>query len=153
MILCDIGNTSYHFLDEDDHNYKEYVDKFDPSRMKKQIFYISVNVKEDQKLQHLDNWIDLSQYVDRQKYYPMMGIDRIVGCEAIEDGLIVDAGSAVTVDLMQKGEYKGGFIYPGVQKMAQTYQNISSALDYSFNFEVDLDKMAKNPQDSISYGI
>ena len=36
--------------------------------------------------------------------------------------------------------------------MAQTYKNISSALAYSFNFELDLDKMPKNSQDAISYG-
>lgn len=36
--------------------------------------------------------------------------------------------------------------------MEQTYKNISLALEYSFNFELDLDKMPKNSQDAISYG-
>jgi type III pantothenate kinase len=36
--------------------------------------------------------------------------------------------------------------------MQETYTNISSRLDYSFNFECDLDIMPKNSQDAISYG-
>ena len=81
-----------------------------------------------------------------------MGIDRIVACESIIDGLIIDAGSAITVDVVKGGVFEGGFIYPGVNAMAQTYKNISIALDYSFNFELDLGKMPKNSQDAISYG-
>ena len=85
-------------------------------------------------------------------YYETMGIDRIVASEAIESGIIIDAGSAVTVDIVKNGKFAGGFIYPGVNDMSQTYKKISSALDYSFNFECDLDIMPKNSQDAISYG-
>jgi type III pantothenate kinase len=36
--------------------------------------------------------------------------------------------------------------------MEKTYANISPALHYSFNFELNLDKMPKNSVDAISYG-
>ncbi len=151
MFLCDIGNTSYHFL-KDDLDFKEVALSFDPSTIKEKIFYICVNRDVQKVLNSLDNWINLASYIDMQKYYKTMGIDRIIACGAINDGIIVDAGSAITVDLVKKGEFVGGFIYPGLKAMNETYKNISPALSFSFNFECDLDIMPKNSQDAISYG-
>ncbi|QFR44213.1 type III pantothenate kinase [Sulfurimonas sp. CVO] len=151
MILCDIGNTTYHFLDKE-REYKESVKLFDPSSFKDIVFYICVNVEAKKLLKHLKNWIDLSQYIDFSKYYATMGIDRIMACEAITQGVVVDAGSAVTVDIVKNSKFEGGFIYPGIKAIGKTYKNISNALDYSFNFELDLDKMPKNSRDAISYG-
>jgi len=168
MLLCDIGNSSYHFLEVnseyfkniDDLNYQNTVEKdykedssvFNPSDIKEKVFYICVNQNVKTKLKKLQNWIDLSQYVEMSKYYKTMGIDRVMACEAVKDGVILDAGSAVTVDLVKEKKFIGGFIYPGVQAMSETYKNISTALDYSFNFECDLDIMPKNSRDAISYG-
>ena len=151
MLLCDIGNTSYHFLDGDN-DYKESVGSFDPQSISENIFYICVNHKLKKSLQKLDNWIDLSKKIDMTFYYETMGIDRIVACEAIENGIIIDAGSAITVDVVKDGVFSGGFIYPGVGAMNKTYADISSALEYSFNFDIDLEKLPKNSQDAISYG-
>jgi type III pantothenate kinase len=151
MLLCDIGNTSFHFLDGDD-DYKESVEEFSVKTMKERVFYISVNQEVNESLKTLDNWINIAPYIDRKNYYESMGIDRVVACEAIEDGVVVDAGSAITVDVVKNGVFEGGFIYAGVNAMSKTYKNISSALEYSFNFELDLDKMPKNSKDAISYG-
>ncbi len=151
MLLCDIGNTTYHFL-ENDNSFKKSVKDFDPSDIKKKVYYICVEPKVKKTLAKLENWIDLSQYIDIKKYYPTMGIDRILACEAIDDGVIIDAGSAITVDLVKNGEFKGGFIYPGINKMRDTYKEISSALDYEFNFDLDTKTLPKNSQDAISYG-
>ena len=151
MLLCDIGNSTYHFLDKDK-EYKKDVKLFDPSTMKEKIFYICVNPHVKEVLKQLKNWIDLSLYADMRNYYETMGVDRIMACEAIKNGVIVDAGSAVTVDIVKEGRFEGGFIYPGARAMSEAYKNISSALEYSFNFEVDLDKMPKNSRDAISYG-
>ncbi|PNV83733.1 MAG: pantothenate kinase [Sulfurimonas sp.] len=151
MLLCDIGNTTYHFFDEYK-SYKKDTKFFIPSSVAEEVFYICVNEQVKELLKPLKNWIDLSGYVDRKNYYDTMGIDRIMACEAIEEGVIVDAGSAVTVDIVKNGKFEGGFIYPGVRAMGECYKNISSALGYSFNFELDLDKMPKNSRDAISYG-
>ncbi|MDF1879017.1 type III pantothenate kinase [Sulfurimonas sp. SAG-AH-194-C20] len=151
MILCDIGNTSYHFLDEQK-DYKKDVETFNALSVDEKVYYISVNSNVNAVLEKLDNWIDLSQFIDRKKYYETMGIDRIFAVEAVTNTVIVDAGSAITVDVVKYGNFEGGFIYPGVDAMRQTYKNISPALDYSFNFDLDLDIMPKNSQDAISYG-
>ncbi|MDB2562274.1 type III pantothenate kinase [Sulfurimonas sp.] len=151
MFLCDIGNTSYHFLNKRN-DYKESVKTFDPQTIQETIYYICVNVEVKKKLDTLENWIDLSQYIDKKNYYETMGIDRIFACEAISDGVVVDAGSAITVDLVEAGVFKGGFIYPGIEAMSETYKNISLALDYPFNYDVDISSLPKNSRDAISYG-
>lgn len=151
MLLCDIGNTSFHFFNGEK-DYKKDVKSFDSSTITEKVFYICVNPQLIEVLKLLKNWVDLSLHVDMSKYYETMGIDRIMACEAIDNGIIIDAGSAITVDIVKEGIYNGGFIYPGIKAMSKTYKNISSVLDYSFNFECDLDIMPKNSQDSISYG-
>lgn len=151
MLLCDIGNTSYHFLDGET-DYKKDRLSFDPSTIKEEIHYICVNPKVKTILKDLPNWIDLSTKLDMSKYYETMGVDRMVASEAIENGIIIDAGSAITVDVIKDGIFEGGFIYPGLNAMRETYKNISSALDYPFNFDLDLNTLAKNSTDAISYG-
>ncbi|MEA3330186.1 MAG: type III pantothenate kinase [Campylobacterota bacterium] len=151
MLLCDIGNTSYHFYSERE-DYKEDAKTFNPHAITEKTFYICVNPHAKKILKDLDNWIDLSWHLEMRHYYDTMGIDRVVACEAVNDGIIIDAGSAITVDIVRSGVFEGGFIYPGMKAMAQTYKNISSVLDYSFNFECELDIMPKNSRDAISYG-
>lgn len=151
MILCDIGNTSYHFY-EDALTFKEDTETFDPSTIKENIYYICVHPEIKKRLKVLTNWIDISIFVDYTNYYNTMGIDRIIACEAIDEGVVIDAGSAITVDRIKQGVFQGGFIYPGIAAIQETYKNISEALVYSFNYKVDLDKMPKNSQDAVSYG-
>jgi type III pantothenate kinase len=154
MLLCDIGNTSYHFFDtstQDD--YKINKKKFEPSTINTTIYYICVEPNIKKVLKNLKNWIDISANIDIQKYYPTMGIDRIIACEAIEhDGIIIDAGSAITVDIVKNATFRGGFIYPGIRAMNGAYKDISKALDYDFNFNIDLKTLPKNSQDAITYG-
>ncbi|RLA69794.1 MAG: pantothenate kinase [Epsilonproteobacteria bacterium] len=151
MLLCDIGNTSYHFYDEE-RDYKASVSDFEPSILTETLYYISVNADLEKKLESLVNWIDLRPFIDWENYYETMGIDRVMACEAIENGVIIDAGSALTVDVVKNGVFEGGFITPGVKIMQDSYARISPRLDYSFNFDLDLDKMPKNSRDAISYG-
>ncbi len=151
MILCDIGNTSYHFLDGQ-RDFKESVNSFNPTSITKEVYYISVNSAVNEQLRHLENWINLASFIDMDKYYATMGIDRVVASMAVEDGIVIDAGSAITVDVVKDSVFMGGFIYPGVRAMSACYKNISPALDYSFNFSLDLETLPKNSQDAISYG-
>jgi len=151
MLLCDIGNTTYHFLDGE-LSFKKSVASFNPLKMKEKIYFISVNKKVNTELKGLSNWINLAQYIDMGNYYDTMGIDRIVACETVQNGVIIDAGSAVTVDVVKNGKFQGGFIYPGVAAMQKSYENISSSLAYSFNFDLPLNVIPKNSQNAISYG-
>ncbi|NPA60054.1 MAG: type III pantothenate kinase [Epsilonproteobacteria bacterium] len=151
MTFCDIGNTSYHFLRGND-DFKEMVESFEPSSFKEKVFYICVNPLLKEKLQVLENWIDLSSFIDIDNYYKTMGIDRIVASMAVTDAVIVDAGSAITVDVIKNDKFDGGFICVGLDAMHKAYTDISSALDYEFNFEINLERLPKNSQDAISYG-
>lgn len=150
MLLCDVGNTSYHFYD----GMKAWrcSSDFDPYSVADRVAYINVNARVQQQIENCSNWFDLALHVRWEKYYETMGIDRIMACEALENGIIIDAGSAITVDVMRKGVHEGGFIYPGVRAMQETYKRLSSRLDYAFNFDLDFGKMPKNSQDAISYG-
>lgn len=151
MLLCDIGNTSYHFYNKY-RDFKKDTRVFNPASIKEKVFYICVNQRVSKKIAPLKNWTDLSNFIDRSKYYETMGIDRIAACQAIDNGVIIDAGSAITVDIVRDGVFEGGFISPGLKKMHQAYKNISPALDYNFNFNIDLTKLPKNTPDAISYG-
>jgi len=149
MKLFDIGNSRVHLYE--DSVIKHFsADDFDYKKIKEKVFYISVNKTVSKRLKHLPNWVDLSGYL--KLFYETMGIDRQVVCMAESNGVIIDAGSAITVDVMENGEYGGGYILPGLLAMQSCYSTISPALDTSFNFELSLDKMATNTRDSITFG-
>jgi len=149
MKLFDIGNSRVHFYDGSIIEHFN-ADEFDYKKVKEKVFYISVNKTISKRLKNFSNWIDLSIYV--KLFYETIGIDRQVVCMVESDGIIIDAGSAITVDLMENGEYSGGYILPGLSAMQNCYRTISPALDTSFNFELSLDKMATNTRDSITFG-
>lgn len=151
MNLCDIGNTSVDMI-FNAQRLKLSADTFHPESISEKMFYISVNRLVSERIQNYSNWHDLRSLVEIEKYYPSMGIDRIMACEAVDNGIIVDAGSAITVDIMSDGTYQGGFISLGIHSAREAYAKLSKALDVSFNFEVDLAKMAKNTPDSITIG-
>ena len=151
MTLCDIGNTTVDILEKGIRR-KIPLKEFDPEALDGDVWYANVNQALDEKLENLPHWRNITTLIEKEKYYPTMGIDRILVCEAIEEGVIVDAGSAITVDVMSDGIYQGGFISLGLRSAHEAYARLSPALDVSFNFEVDLDKMAKNTPDSVTIG-
>lgn len=151
MILCDVGNSSVDLFYVGKRT-KLSAEDFDPATVQDSVYYVSVNASFNERIQNYTNWYNLRQLIDWEKYYPTMGIDRIMVCEAVEEGVIVDAGSAITVDVMRGGVYQGGFIALGLRAAQSAYANLSGALDVSFNFEVDLAKMAKNTPDALTVG-
>jgi type III pantothenate kinase len=151
MILCDIGNTTVDIY-ENGISRKVILVKFQPELLMGEVWYVSVNQALTKIVESLENWHNIVALIDWNKYYGTMGVDRVVVCEAIEEGVIVDAGSAITVDVMKDKEYQGGFIALGLKNGQKAYRELSPALDVSFNFEVDLAKMAKNTPDAITIG-
>ncbi len=153
MLLCDVGNTSYHFYDtETGRDYRRPAEGFDPQTVKRRVYYICVNAAAAEALCAADGWVDIEPFVDRTRYYDTMGIDRIAACEAVDEGVIVDAGSAITVDVVEAGKFAGGFIVPGLAAMHEAYRRLSPRLDHSFNFDMPLDKMPTNSADALTYG-
>lgn len=151
MILCDIGNTYFHFY----HNgciWKESEKTL--SFKQEQIFYISVNPNFESKFLKLQpQAINLAPYFRLDTGYEGLGIDRVAVCSAIQDGVIIDAGSAITVDVMRNGVHLGGYILPGIASLLKTYTDISPALSVMPNLSVDLDLLPQNTKEALGYGI
>lgn len=152
MILCDVGNTNYKFLINNE-KFTYFMHEALPVIHEK-VYYISVNETALLKLKHAyDDIIDLEPHINFTTLYEGMGLDRKVVCRGFEDAVIVDAGSAITVDIMENSQHQGGFILAGLQSLKDNYANISIKLDIDFNLKVNLDKIPLNTQDAISYAI
>jgi type III pantothenate kinase len=117
MVLVDIGNTNFHIWD----NGKIY-DLKSPEKFKDDIYYISVNeTKEKKFLQKNPKAVNLKEFAVLDTSYTLLGIDRIMACKAVNDGIVVDVGSAITIDVMQNGIHLGGIIMPGINAFKQAY--------------------------------
>ena len=152
MILCDVGNTFLHFY----HHgkiWKETKDDISKKDSKEVIFFISVNQDSTQALLHSHpQCFNLSPYIILDTAYVGLGIDRKAACISIRDGVIVDAGSAITIDIMQDNIHLGGYIMPGITKYRKIFSDIA-ILDCELNLAVDLEAFPQNTKDAISSGI
>ncbi|MBQ8608707.1 MULTISPECIES: type III pantothenate kinase [unclassified Campylobacter] len=151
MILCDIGNTNATFFDGRK-IWNLSIDEFNTYEPKEKIYYINVNEKATQKLSN-PLFINIEPYIKLNSTYIGLGVDRAAACYAINNGLIVDAGSAITLDLMANGCHIGGFIMPGITTTLSSLKNISPRLDIPLNSQVDLECLPQRTQDAISYGV
>lgn len=152
MVLCDIGNSFFHFY-RNGRIWKEPIKRPSIVEIKEQIVFISVNKKGTEKLKfYRPDAIDLSPYLKLDTLYEGLGADRMAACMAVDDGVIVDAGSAITVDIMQKGIHLGGFILPGLNAYKGSYASISKVLNKDIVPNISLDCLPQNTQEAISYG-
>lgn len=155
MILCDIGNTTFHFKMKNK-DFKIGVNEplVKIKKVKEQIYFLSVNKKATKKLlKNFPNAIDISSYINFETTYKGMGVDRQIICKYKENGILVDVGSAITVDIMKKGEHLGGFILPGIGAYKRIYPNISKKLSFKFDTDINLDKIPLITNDAINYSI
>ncbi|NPA61921.1 MAG: type III pantothenate kinase, partial [Epsilonproteobacteria bacterium] len=104
------------------------------------------------RLKEFSRWVDISDRINLDGSYPTMGIDRKALCLSYDSGLFISAGSAITVDIVEDREYRGGFILLGLKAHLKAYGDISEALDVELNRDID-DSLAKDTRDAISYGI
>jgi type III pantothenate kinase len=152
LILCDIGNTTYHFLVNGKHKkyfLDEKVPKFD-----EELYFVSVNEKGTKRLlkknPQAKNIKDILKF---ETIYQGLGIDRAVACSFQQNAVIVDAGSAITVDIMENGVHKGGFILLGLRRFMKSYPKISKKLKFDFEKNINLDKIPLQTKDAITYAM
>ncbi len=149
MILCDIGNTNFHFND----NGKVFDEKKCSFKNKK-IYFISVNQEKTKELLHKNpNSVDLGKFVSLNTSYQGLGVDRMMACKTIKDGIVVDAGSAITIDIMANGIHLGGYILPGIFAIKQTYDRISPKLNCEFVSEIKTNLIPSNTKEAVGYGM
>jgi type III pantothenate kinase len=155
MILCDIGNSTFHFKYGSEELKIGVADSLDTiANTKEQIYFLSVNSKATKKLlKQFPSAIDIARYIKFQTHYKGLGLDRQIVCKYIKDGIIVDVGSAITVDIIKKGKHLGGFILPGFNAYKRIYPNISKKLAFKFDTDINLDKIPLRTNDAINYAI
>lgn len=152
ILLADIGNTHFHIYNGSavEHlSYEEAIAKYS----KEALCYISVKQHLDSTIENIASWKNISSQIDLEGAYETMGVDRRALCLSHENGIFVDAGSAITVDIMEEGRYMGGFIFPGLKAMLQAYASISPALETALNETISLEQLPATTKDGISYGI
>lgn len=152
MNLIDAGNTFVKiFIDGKISGLspKEFL-KFSS---KERFYFINVNQNLNQKFKKHKNFINLKEYFEFKTNYTGLGIDRIAACYTIKNGVVVDAGSAITVDVMEDGFHKGGFIMPGINIFLNAFEEISPVLKTYFNSNLDISKLPNSTSDALNYTI
>ncbi len=141
MLLYDSGNTNIKcYKDGKITIVDDFVDD-------EKFYYINVNPN----IKDFKNGIDLAPYFKLKTNYMGMGVDRVAVCYAVKDGVIVDAGSAITVDVMRDGIHDGGFILSGIQAYKESLANISVALKFEIDFDTDIKKLPQSTYQALNY--
>ncbi len=152
MILCDIGNTTFHFLINDKH-VKYLLDEKIPS-FNDEVYFVSVSEKASKKLLKKNPKAkNIKDILNFETTYKGLGIDRAIACSFAQNCVIVDAGSAITVDIMQESIHLGGFILLGLQSFMKSYPKISKKLNFEFEKNINLDKIPQETKDAIQYAM
>ena len=152
VLLADIGNSYFHIYNgkEVEHlSYEDAIEKY----ADKNLCYISVKHHLEEKIEKIKSWKNISNMMILEGDYNTMGVDRKALCLSHADGVFIDAGSAITVDVMKDGIYQGGYIFPGIKAMLESYRNISPVLDTDLNEMISLERLPSTTKDGISYGI
>lgn len=152
ILLADIGNTYFHIYDGERVEHLIYEDAIAKYK-ERSLYYISVKHALEEKITKIKNWKNISDLIQIENEYDTMGVDRKALCLSYSEGIFIDAGSAITVDVVEKGKYVGGFILPGLKAYINSYKSISPILDVELNKELSLDSLPVTTKDGISYGI
>lgn len=107
-----------------------------------------------------DSIISINNYNNAE-----LGIDRISVCNAVynkdkcNDFIVVDVGTAITIDMVKMGDYKGGYILPGIKLVADCMKKEFTTFNmdinkFSFNSPIsNKDEISSNTLESVSYGL
>ncbi len=150
MLLLDIGNTNIKVFE------KGEIKRFDLKSFsfpKEKFYYICVNEDFKKKIEKLPNSVNLEGKFSLKTKYRGLGVDRAVACHGVFEGVVVDAGSAITVDLMIDHEHQGGFIMPGLSSYKESFANISSKLICNLDEEITLDRLPLKTTEALTYGV
>ena len=152
MLLVDIGNTHFHIYNGQTVEHLSY-DAAIAKYKNEALCYISVKHQLSNEIEQIKSWKNISSLMKIKNEYNTMGVDRKALCLSHTNGVFVDAGSAITVDVMEEGIYRGGYIFPGLKAMLNSYAGISSVLDVELNKKISLKQLPTTTKEQISYGI
>lgn len=147
MVLVDIGNSRFHIWERGYIYHSET-----PPKLEGEIYYISVNREREEEFLKLNpTAINLAGKEEFFTLYDGLGIDRKMACKTIVDGVVVDAGSAITIDIMEKGIHNGGIIMAGLGRLRQLFQNISPKLKLELK-PIDFSHLPLNTKEAVAWG-
>ncbi|WP_457564659.1 type III pantothenate kinase [Caminibacter sp.] len=143
--LVDIGNTHVHIFDGEIKHLRKSI------KLEGDVFYISVNEEKEKEFLKLNpNAVNLKNYVKFKTLYSnTLGIDRIMACKTIKDGVVIDAGSFITLDVMEDGLHLGGVIMPGLYKLKEIFAK-NSVLNKEFVYPTSIPP--KNTAEAVNEG-
>ena len=152
ILLADIGNTHIHIYNGKEVKHFTCDDAIEKYK-DKSLYYISVNHQLLDSVEKIKIWQNIDSLIEIEREYKTMGVDRKALCLSYKNGIFVDAGSAITVDVVEEGKYVGGFILPGLKAYLISYSSISSSLDVTLDKSLILNELPTTTKEQISYGI
>jgi len=153
VYLVDIGNTKAHLYNGSEVVNLDYSELFNLYGDKK-LYYINVNRDLSNKLKAIANWINIEPFVKIEGEYSGMGVDRRALLLSKDDGIYIDAGSAITIDKKLNGKFIGGTILPGIYSLINSYSDISKVLNLNSLSDVNLDILPNSStKETLNYGI
>jgi type III pantothenate kinase len=152
VILADVGNTHVHIYEKGRVLHLELEDAIEAFG-ERILYYICVDLEARKAITAETYWRDLEPRIDLPGAYEGMGVDRRALCLSREEGLFVDAGSALTVDRVVGGRYKGGMILPGLHAYRRAFAAISPVLDREPDWSLHPASLPKGTVEQLSYGI
>ncbi len=153
MILCDVGNSRMHFLDNGTLLHLGFAEGLKRYR-DRSVYFICVNGNMRAKIaEEAPGWVELDGTGVLKSDYRGLGVDRQAVSLAIEEGVVIDAGSAVTVDVVRKGVHRGGWIWPGIASFMKAYAGISPKLAVEIDPDVDLSRLPQDTGSAVSFAV
>ncbi len=152
ILIADIGNTHFHIYNGETIEHLLYEDAIAKYR-EKELLFITVKHQLTKQIEEIKKWKNISSFIKIEGEYETMGVDRKTLCLSHKEGVFIDAGSAITVDVVEDGVYQGGYIFPGIKAMLESYKTISLVLDTELNENISLEQLPTTTKEQISYGI
>ncbi|EJF06563.1 pantothenate kinase, type III [Thiovulum sp. ES] len=150
LSLADIGNTNAKIWRDGKLEIVSLSD-FSAEKIREQIFYISVNPKFAKVLNSLQNWIDIESFAEIDTNYKTLGADRKLAIFGLENGILIDMGSAVTIDIMKNGKHLGGYILFGKSYLIQSFKEKIPHLNFGKN-QLSDEVVPQNSEDALLSG-
>ncbi|HIO70424.1 MAG TPA: type III pantothenate kinase [Campylobacterales bacterium] len=151
MYLADIGNSNIKIWRDGEVDIFP-IHSFSPNQILDRVFYISSNPNFSKQLHNFPNWKDVSYLFHANTQYRTLGIDRIVAIDEVESGIVVDMGTAVTIDIVRNFQHLGGYILLGKKASFETFQNKTPHLNIDDRKLHQIDTLPLFSEDAIYSG-
>lgn len=163
IITVDNGNTNPHVGVFKDELLMQVLPLNDFELNDDEAFYISSSVGDKERLTHFKSLSIKQLFKDKQfldmpvDYAQTLGEDRLAVCyyafkKFSGKTLVVDAGTFITVDLVDDEGHRGGYIFPGLKTSLDSYQK-GSLLPHlkapSAQEKINLESIPKNTEEAI----